>query len=72
MLMPFVPGALIATAALNVPGLAPRVRGFTVTCTSPGKGPAVGLTVSHVAPLLVSGVAVKAVTLELELDKETV
>jgi hypothetical protein len=37
----------------------------------PGKLPAVGLTVSHVAPLLVIGFAVKFVILELELDSVT-
>src|ERR1700733_2912882 len=72
MLIPFVPAALIATAALNVPGVLNRVTGFTVTCTVPGKLPALGLTLSQELPLLVIGVAVKLVTLELELDRLTV
>jgi len=72
MLMPFVPGALMATAALNVPGLAGKFTGFTVTCKLPGRLPAVGLTLSQGVPLLVMGVAVKFVTLELELDRATV
>jgi len=70
MLIPFVPGALIATAASNVPGLRPT--GFTVTCKLPGKLPAVGLTLSQGVPLFVIGVAVKLATLELELDRFTV
>jgi hypothetical protein len=69
MLMPFVPGALIATAALNVPGVPTNATGFTVTCTLPGRLPAVGLTLSQGVPLFVIGVAVKLVTLELELDR---
>ena len=72
MLIPFVPGALIATAALNVPGLLIKATGFTVTCRLPGKLPALGLTLSQEPPLLVIGVAVKLVTLELELDRLTV
>ena len=71
MLMPFVPGALMATAALKVPGVFNKSTGFTVTCRLPGRLPAVGLTLSQAAPLLVVGVAVKFVTLELELDRET-
>jgi hypothetical protein len=70
--MPFVPGALIATAALKVPGLPPNATGFTVTCKVPGKLPAVGLTLSQGGPLAVMGVAVKFVMLELELDSDTV
>ena len=58
MLMPFVPGALMATAALNVPGLESKDTGFTDTCRVPGKLPAVGLTLSQGVPLLVIGVAV--------------
>jgi len=69
--MPFVPGALIATAALNVPGFVSK-PGFTVTCRLTGKLPAVGLTLSHVVPPSVIGVAVKFVTLELELERITV
>ena len=72
MLMPFVPGALIATAALNVPGLSSRATGFTVTCKLSGRLPAVGSTLSQGVPLFVIGVAVKLVTLELELDRLTV
>jgi hypothetical protein len=72
MLMPFVPGALIATAALKVPGFDPNATGFTVTCKLAGKLPAPGLTVSHVPPLYVIGVALKLVTPELELDREVV
>src|SRR5208282_2724211 len=72
MLTPLVPGALMATAALKVPGVATRFTGFTVTCKLPGKLAAVGLTLSQGEPLLVIGVAVKLVTLELELDRETV
>ena len=70
--MPLVPGALIATAALKVPGLATNGTGFTVTNKSPGKLPAAVLTLSQDIPLLVIGVAVKLVTVELELDSETV
>lgn len=69
MVIPFVPGALTATAALKVPGFRPT--GFTLTCRLPGKLPAMGLTLSQ-APLSVVGVAVKFVTLVLELDRETV
>jgi hypothetical protein len=71
MLIPLVPGALMATAALKVPGVC-KPTGFTITCRLPGKLPAVGLTLSQVAPLLVIGLAVKFVTPELELDRETV
>jgi hypothetical protein len=70
--MPFVPGALIATAASNVPGLLSKEMGFTVTCKLPGKLPAVGFTMSHGVPLLVVGVAVKLLTLKVEVDRETV
>lgn len=69
--MPFVPGALIATAALKVPGLESKSMGFTVTCRLPGKLPAVGMTLSQGVPLLVTGLAVKLLKLELELDRET-
>lgn len=69
MLIPLVPGALIATAALKVPG--DRPTGFALTCKFVGKEPAVGLTLSHCVPLLVMGVAVKLVTLELELESTT-
>jgi hypothetical protein len=72
ILMPFVPGALMATAALNVPGLLPRATGFTVTWRLAGKLPAVGLTLSQDVPEFVIGVAVKFVTLELELERATV
>ena len=68
MLMPFVPGALTATAALNVPGLDSKFTGFTDTCKVPGKLPAMGLTLSTGLPPLLIAVAVKFVTLELELD----
>lgn len=71
MLMPLVPGALIATAALNVPGLLPSVAGFTVTSRVVGRLPAVGLTLSQDVPVLVVGVAVKLVTLGLELERVT-
>ena len=71
MLTPLVPGALMATAALKVPGV-PRSTGFTVTCTLPGKLPAVGLTLNQAVPLFVIVVAAKFLTLELELDSETV
>jgi len=71
ILVPLVPGALIATAALNVPGLAVSGEGFTVTCRVLGKLPAVGLTLSQDPPLLVIGLAVKLVTLELELERDT-
>jgi hypothetical protein len=71
MVIPFVPGALMATAALNVPGLVSKDTGFTDTCKVPGKLPAVGLTLSQGVPLLVIAVAVKFVTLELELDSCT-
>ena len=71
--MPFVPGALIATAALNVPGLGkqrkPDLRSPANRQASP---PPLGLTLSQVAPPLVMGLAVKFVMLELELDRETV
>jgi hypothetical protein len=43
-----------------------------VTDKSPGKLPAAVLTLSQEIPLLVIGVAVKLVTIELELDSETV
>src|SRR5271156_1300873 len=72
MLMPLVPGAFIATAASNVPGLLSRETGFTVTSKLPGKPPAVGLTVSQLLPVLVIAFAVKLAILELELDRETV
>ena len=72
MLMPFVPGALMATAALNVPGFASSATGFTLTCRSLGKLPAAGLTLSQETPLLVIVVAVKFVTLELDVDNITV
>jgi hypothetical protein len=71
MLMPLVPGALIATDALNVPGLPPSAAGFTVTSRVVGKLPAVGLTLSQDVPVLVNGVAVKLVTLGLELERVT-
>ena len=61
----------MATAAVNVPGLESKDMGFTDTCKVPGKLPAPGLTLSHGVPLLVIGVAVKFVTLELELDSDT-
>jgi hypothetical protein len=68
--VPVVPGALIATAALNVPGL-PRSVGLTVTWKELGTDPETGLIVSQFAPLLVVPVAVNVVTLELLLDTET-
>lgn len=72
ILMPLVPGALIATAASNVPGLLPSVAGFTVTRRVAGKLPAVGLTLSQDDVLvLVVVVAVKLVTLGLELVRVT-
>src|ERR1700678_74820 len=72
MVMPLVPGALTAMAASNVPGLLIKVTGLTFTWNVPGKLPAVGVTVSQVAPLLVIGVAVKLVKLEVELERDTV
>src|SRR5580698_7254476 len=72
MVIPFVPGALMATAALKVPGLESKDTGFTDTCKLPGRAPAVGLTLSQGVPLLVIDVAVKFVTPELELDNCTV
>src|ERR1700677_1457635 len=68
MLMPLVPGALMATAALKVPGFKPT--GFTITCRLPGKLPAMGLTLSQALPVLsLTAAAVKFVTLEFELDR---
>jgi len=61
----------MATAASNVPGLVSK-PGFTVTSRLTGKLPAVGLTLSHVVPPSVIGVAVKFVTLELELELERI
>ena len=59
MVMPLVPGALMATTASKVPGgLLSKSMGFTVTCTLPGKGPAVGLTLIQGVPLLLVAVAV--------------
>src|SRR5277367_6248753 len=71
MLIPFVPGALIATAALNVPGLDSKFTGFADTCRLPGKPPATGLTLTTGLPPLLMAVAVKFVTFELELDSDT-
>ena len=62
----------MATAALKVPGLATNGTGFTVTCNCPASCRRRGLTLSQEVPLLVIGVAVKFVTVELELDRETV
>jgi hypothetical protein len=72
ILVPLVPGELIATAPLYVPGFAASGEGFTVTCRVSGKLPAIGLTLSQDSPLLVIGLAVKLVTLELELERLTV
>ena len=72
MLMPLVPGALMATAALNVPGLDTSDTGFTVTCKFPGRLPAGGVTLSQDPPLLVIAVALKFDTLEAELASATV
>jgi hypothetical protein len=58
MLMPFVPGALMATAPLNGPGVGGSAVGFTVTCNSAGKVPDCGFTVSQFPPSLVLAVTV--------------
>jgi hypothetical protein len=68
--VPVVPGALMATAALNVPAL-PSAMGLTVTWNEPGTDPETGLTVSQFVPLLVVPVAVNVVMLELLLETET-
>lgn len=69
-LMPFDPGALIATAALKVPAW--RLVGFTVTCRVAGRLlPEAGDTVSQFPLLLTTGVAVNEVMLELLLDTVT-
>jgi hypothetical protein len=70
MLIPVVPGALIATAALKGPEPV-RAAGFAVTCIEPGKLPALGVTVSQLPPLLVTALAVKELTLELLLESMT-
>lgn len=70
-LSPVVPGGLIAMAPLNVPEpLSPA--GFTVTWNDPGTLPDVGKTDSHVPPLSMIGVAVKAVILAVLLETVTV
>lgn len=58
-LMPFEPGALMATAALKVPAC--RLVGFTVTCRVAGREPEEGETVSQFPLLLTTGVAVNEV-----------
>ena len=68
--MPVVPGALMATAALNVPAL-PSAEGFTVTWNEPGTDPKTGLTVSQFPPLAVVPAAVNVATLELLLETPT-
>jgi hypothetical protein len=70
-LIPFVPGALIATAPLNGPGVAGNAVGFTVTCNPPEMLPDTGFMVSQFPPSAVRAVAVKLVRLELVLDKVT-
>lgn len=69
--VPVVPGALMATAASNMPVPGSAV-GFTVTWNDPGTEPESGFTVSQFPLLLVLPVAVKVVTLELLLETETV
>jgi hypothetical protein len=71
-LIPVVPGALMATTALNGPAPVSD-PGLTVTCSWPESGepvrfPDTGDTVSQFPPSLVIGVAVKLVTLELLLE----
>jgi hypothetical protein len=70
-LMPFVPGALIATAPLNGPGVEGNAVGFTVTCNPPARVPDWGFTVSQFPPSAVLDVAVKVVTLERLLERVT-
>lgn len=70
-MMPVVPGALIATAALNVPA-PPSAVGLTLTWNDPGTAPEVGFTVNQFALLLVLPVAVNAVMLGLLLETFTV
>jgi len=70
MLIPVVPGALIAIAALNGPDPA-RAVGFAVTCIEPGKLPVVGVTVNQLPPLLVTALAVKEFTLPLLVESMT-
>src|ERR1700692_1313019 len=65
-LIPFDPGALIATAAAKLPAWSPD--GYTVTISVLGRPPEVGVTVSQFPPLLVTGEAVNEVMLELLLD----
>lgn len=69
--MPVVPGALIATAASNIP-VPDNAVGLTVTWNEPGTEPDCGFTVSQFPLLLVLPVAVNVVTLELLLETETV
>jgi hypothetical protein len=70
-LMPFVPGALIAIAPLNGPGVDGSAVGFTVTSRPPERVPEGGFTVSQFPPSAVLAVAVKVVTLELLLESDT-
>jgi hypothetical protein len=69
-LIPVVPGALMAMAALKVPPPC-SVAGFTVTCSVLGRPPEEGDTVSQFPPLLATGVAVNEVMLELVLASAT-
>jgi len=72
-LTPFVPGALMATAPLNGPGVAGNAVGFTVTCNPPEMLPDMGFTVSQFPPSAVRAVAVKVVRpvlLESVTDRE--
>lgn len=66
-LIPVVPGALMAMAALKVPEPC-SAPGLTVTWSVLGRLPDAGVTVSQFPPLLVTGVAVNEVALELLLE----
>ena len=70
-LTPLVPGALMATAPLNGPGVAGNAVGFTVTCNPPEISPDVGFTINQFPPSAVRGVAVKLVRLEVVLASVT-
>ena len=70
-LIPFVPGALIAIAPLNGPGVEGSAVGFTVTSRPPERVPEGGFTVSQLPPSAVLAVAVKVVRLELLLESAT-
>lgn len=71
MLIPLVPGALMAIAPLNGPGVAGNAEGFTLTSRPPEMLPEVGFTLSQFPPSAVRGVAVNDVRLAVAVDKVT-